>query len=306
MDTSVHARIAMAIIIFGVVWIITYENLRTACLIILRRKSNRLARAMWFIAALAVVFCVIDAFHIEPNWIQVTHRTIQTDKLPKGAKLRIVQLSDLHIAGIGKREREMISLTASQKPDIIVLTGDYLNIYGHAGNRILTCVSKQLLKIAPTYAVEGNCDSYECIKTLEDCGVKSITGWAVIPTRKGGEVALGHLWWSMHTAAVYIPPDIKPLYKVLLCHRPNTFDSAAGNGIDLMLSGHTHGGQVRVPIFGALVPDRDLIGKYQAGWYKSGKGLLNINRGMGMEPSVPQVRFCCRPEISVIDLISSN
>jgi predicted MPP superfamily phosphohydrolase len=306
LDTSVNARIAMAVIVFGMVWIIAYENLRTACLLILRKKINRFTRLLWFIAALSVVFCVIDAFYIEPDWIQVTHHSIETNKLPSGARLRIVQLSDLHMNGFGRHEQEMINLTAARKPDIIVLTGDYLNTSGPAGHRVLTRVGQALLEIAPTYAVEGNWDGCASMKALEDCGVKKITGWDVISTRRAGKVALGHLWWSMQTAAVYIPPDIKPLYKVLLCHRPNTFDSAADKGIDLMLSGHTHGGQVRLPIFGAIMPDRELIGKYQAGKYRLGNSVLYINRGLGMESSGPHVRFCCRPEISVIDLVSGN
>ncbi|MEN6357139.1 MAG: metallophosphoesterase [Armatimonadota bacterium] len=249
---------------------------------------------------------MIDAFCIEPNWVQVTHHTINTKKLPSGAKLRIVQLSDFHMTSFNGRVRSMINLTSAGKPDIIVLTGDYLNRKDPAGFAELTRVGRELSTIAPTYAVEGNWDNYKHIKALEDGGVKSITGWEVIPTRKGGKVALGHLWWSMPMAAVYVPPDVEPLYKVLLCHKPDTFDSAASKGIDLMLSGHTHGGQVRLPIFGALLPDRDMIGKYQAGLYKIGKSMLYVNRGMGMESSAPQVRFYCRPEISVIDLVSSN
>lgn len=296
----------MAIILFGVVWIIAYENLRTICLVILRRKVNRFARILWLIAALAVVFCAVDAFRIEPNRVQVTHHTIQTRKLPSGARLRIVQLSDLHMCCIGKREREMIRLTAGCKPDIIVMTGDYLNIKDPAGFAGLTRIGRQLSKIAPTYAVEGNWDNYKHIQALEDGGVKSITGWDIIPIRKGGKVALGHLWWSMPVSAVYVPPNVEPLYKVLLCHKPDTFNQASKKGIDMMLSGHTHGGQVRLPIFGAILPDRNMIGRYQAGLYRRGRSTLYVNRGLGMESVAPQVRFCCRPEVSAIDLVSSN
>jgi predicted MPP superfamily phosphohydrolase len=303
LDTSITARVAVAALIFGFVCIIAWENLRTLFLLILRRKINRFSRYFWLVMALFVVFCVVDAFYIEPDWVQLTNHTIHTGKLPKGAKLRIVQISDIHMDDFDGREETMIRLTANSRPDIILLTGDYLNLKKPRGYAALTLIGKKLAKIAPTYAVAGNWDYPADMAALEKAGVKSITRWDIIPTRNKGRIALGYLWWSMPADVVDIPPNIEGLYKVLLCHRPDTFDSAARKGIDLMLSGHTHGGQVRVPVFGALLPLPDLVGKYQAGLYSKGNSALYVSRGIGTESLAPAVRFCCRPEVAVIDIV---
>ncbi|MCE5313448.1 MAG: metallophosphoesterase [Armatimonadota bacterium] len=303
MDTSINARIAMALITYGLVCIIAYENLRTVVLLILKRKLSRFAKFGWPALALLVVFCVMDAFYIEPHWVQVTHHTIQTKKLPMHARLRIVQLTDFHITRFDGREEAAIRLTANRRPDIIVLTGDYLNGKTPDGYAALTQIGRRLSKIAPTYAVEGNWDSYPSMKALEKGGVKPVKSWITVPTRNGGKIAIGQLLWWVPVVNVYIPSDIKPMYKILLCHKPDPFYSINGKGIDLMLSGHTHGGQVRLPVFGALLPDRELLGKYQAGLYRNGSSALYVNRGLGMENLAPLVRFWCRPEVAVIDVV---
>lgn len=291
------------VLIFGLVWIIAWENLRTLCLVIFRRRVNRAARLFWLVMAFVAAFCIFDAFYIEPGWVQLTNHTIQTDKLPKGARFRIVQISDIHMDRYDGREQTMIRLTAKSRPDIIFLTGDYLNLKKSKNYKALTLIGEKLIKIAPTYAVAGNWDNSLSMEALEKAGVRSVSRWDIIPTPKDGRIALGYLWWSMPADVVYISPDIKGLYKVLLCHRPDSFDSAANKGIDLMLSGHTHGGQVRLPIFGALLPLPDMIGKYQAGLYKKGKSVLYVNRGIGTEALAPAVRFYCRPEVAVIDIV---
>lgn len=201
------------------------------------------------------------------------------------------------------REQTMVRLTAKSRPDIILLTGDYLNRKKPGGYAALTEIGKSLAKIAPTYATYGNWDSGYDMTAFEKAGVRSVRSWEIISTRNKGKIALGDLLWSMPADMVYIPPNIETDYKVLLCHRPDSFDSAARKGIDLMLSGHTHGGQVRLPAFGALLPLTDLVGKYQAGLYTIGNSSLYVNRGIGTESSAPAVRFCCRPEVAVIDIV---
>jgi len=90
-------------------------------------------------------------------------------------------------------------------------------------------------------------------------------------------------------------------FKLVISHTPDLADEAAKNGAGLYLCGHTHGGQVRIPFWGAIITNSDSGKKYEAGLYRSGKTWIYTSRGFGLEPKpAPQVRFFCRPQISLI------
>ncbi|MCE5197713.1 MAG: metallophosphoesterase [Armatimonadota bacterium] len=303
MEQFVVSRVIAIIIIMGLLWIVAYENLRILCLAILRRKMSLSTKILWPSLAALVVICALDSVYIEPNWVQVTHHTIQTYKLPAGSRVRVVQLSDLHVMDHGARETRVLRLTQKQQPDIIVLTGDYLNARTPAARVVLLGLIRNLTRIAPVYAVGGNWEDYPDMEELVRVGAHYQMGWTEV-TVKGNKFALGGQWWGT-TSVVPYPPDYKPLFKVLLCHTPWSFSDAQRKGIDLMLVGHTHGGQVRLPIFGTLMPIRSLIDEYQAGFYKKGHSLLYVSRGIGTE-SIAPVRFWCRPEVAVFDIMGKE
>ena len=169
--------------------------------------------------------------------------------------------------------------------------------------RQLTLIAMRLARIAPVCAIEGNWDTPNDMAALRRGGARLLSDWTALQGRNGARVVLGQAPWNSN--GVSSPPEwTKSLYKVVLCHSPEVFLGIDKRRVDLMLAGHTHGGQVRLPIFGALLPDRRLVGRYQAGMYSIGDSLLYVSRGVGMEggPS-PQVRFWCRPEIAVIDIV---
>jgi predicted MPP superfamily phosphohydrolase len=88
---------------------------------------------------------------------------------------------------------------------------------------------------------------------------------------------------------------------IAISHTPDQADQAAAQGVDLYLCGHTHGGQVRIPLWGAIVTNCESGKKYEAGLYRNGSTVIHTSRGLGLEPRpAPQVRFLCRPEISLI------
>ena len=91
-------------------------------------------------------------------------------------------------------------------------------------------------------------------------------------------------------------------FRILLYHTPDLIKEAVDKGIDLYLCGHTHGGQVRLPFYGAIVTFSGYGKKYESGKYIVGKTVLYVNRGVGMENNIPRVRFLCRPEVLVIDV----
>ena len=306
MDTSVQARLVMIGVIFAAVWVMVYANARMAYVSLVRKKrACRIARIAWPALALLFVFSIVDAFYIEPHWIRLTRHQIATSKLDGGSRVRIVHLTDLHLDRFGKRERAMIRLTNRAEPDIIVLTGDYLNVHTAETEAALERIGGRLSEIAPTYAVEGNWDHSQTMNVLRRAGVNILDGWTVVSGERGARIALGQVSWLAERVYIPHPKDVESLYKVVLCHMPRAFDSADESGMDLMLVGHTHGGQIRLPIFGALMPDRTLVGKYQSGLYSRGGTLLYVNRGVGMEGgAAPRVRFCCPPEIAVFDVRS--
>lgn len=302
METSNAIRFAMLAVIFLSCCIIAIVNLRNIIRFLLRRPVKRAVWVTWAVLGLIIIGCVIDTLYVEPNWVKVSHNTLETSKLPAGAHLRIVQLSDLHLEGIAKRERRMLYLTKLQQPDIIVLTGDYLNEFRPGDNydAVLENTAKQLTQIAPVYAISGNWDSESKLKVLARSGVHVLKDWTAVRCKGGGQIALGPVHWVPNgTKQNNCPKKMARLYKVMLCHIPQMLPADC---CDLGLVGHTHGGQVRFPIFGALLPDQDLVGKYQRGLYQHGSGQIYVNSGIGMEGAAPQVRFCCRPEVAVFDI----
>lgn len=305
MDTSESTRTIVFFILLFLGITIGVMNCRLLLRIICRKKNSTLGKIVWPALGLLVVFCIVDAFCIEPSFVTTTHHTIQTSKLPSGARVRVVQLSDFHLEEFGKRERRMLALVVKARPDVIVLTGDYRNSHTPEVDKALEKIAKQLSNIAPTYAIAGNWDGGDEMHILSKGGVVPLEEWTIVEGSEGGKVALGQVEWT--TQEVTRPPtaNMKKLYQVLLNHAPmsHLVTSAEKKGVDLMLAGHTHGGQVRLPWFGALLPDRDLVGKYQAGLNQYGKSLLYVNRGIGMEGgNAPRVRFFCRPEVTVIDI----
>lgn len=304
MDTSVGARLAVCMLIFVAGMVVVYANFRLLAFLALRRPVSPRTKIIWPLLLVLMAFCIVDAVRLEPNWLRVTRHTIESSKLPSGSRIRIVQISDIHLESFGPREKRMIELTKRQKPDIIVLTGDqtYLDDPHVLGQ--LTKVTAQLADIAPVYAIEGNWDFAESMLAVHKGGAKLLSDWTVANTGGGARVAMCCLPWN--GGSLSRPPKrADSLCRIVLCHMPEQFPAMARQKVDLMLAGHTHGGQVRLPIFGALLPDRRLVGRYQAGMYRIGDSRLYVSRGIGMEGGhAPRIRFWCRPELPVIDVTS--
>lgn len=306
MDTSESTRTIVLLAGFVFLCVVAMANLRLAAQLIARRKVGRFSRIAWPALLALCVVCVIDAFYWEPNWVQLRHHSIETHKLPPNTRVRIVQITDFHLMGeLTARELKAVRLTRRAAPDLIVLTGDYTVPKSPAAIAALTRMAKMLSRIAPTYAVEGNWDGPEDFAALEKGGVEHLRKWRRIEC---GEtvIALGRAEWY-GGGMERIPQSCRGLYTVVLCHVPGHFETLGRMGVDLVLAGHTHGGQVRIPVFGALIPNRTLVGKYQAGFYEDGGSLMYVNRGLGCERcGAPEVRFFCRPEVAVFEIVGTG
>ncbi len=262
------------------------------------------ARCRWFrwaIFALGIIGlgCAAYAYYVEPYWPEVTRVQIVSFKLKPGSRLRIVQISDLHSGNQERLERQIPSLIARQKPDLIVYTGDTSN--SPAGLARARRMFHRLTAIAPVYGVRGNWDD---AGLLDGSGVTELDNRISEVQVSGTPIRIAGIAAQNADA---LPSLLWPIaadeFLLVLAHRPDEIENAAAlHNVDLYCAGHTHGGQVALPFYGALVTLARFGKKYEAGLYKVQDTYLYVNRGIGMEASMPAVRFWARPEITVIDV----
>lgn len=282
-----------------------------------RSLSRRTTRRQFLLGGTAAVAAVGvgHAFGVEPRWLE--ERTISVALPRLAGPVRVLHLSDLHrsgAVGLGFLERA-IRRGLARDPGLVCLTGDFVtagsatSLAGYA--EILALLSGQ----APTYAVLGNHDGGDwsrgaggeatldkVTRLLGDAGIEVLHNRSVVVGVGGGLrlVGLADLWSGQcDPAAAFagVAADA-PMPTVLLAHNPDSKDRVAGQPWDLMLSGHTHGGQVVVPLLGppfATVRDR----RYLAGLNPWRDRWIYTTRGVG---NLFGVRFNCRPEISVLEL----
>jgi predicted MPP superfamily phosphohydrolase len=246
---------------------------------------------------------VLYAYYIEPYRLEVTTVNIATNKL-KHASLRIVQISDLHCGRTMRNEAKLISMINDIKPDIIVYLGDSLNSV--AALPLLKETLTNLHAPLGKFAVRGNCD----IGYAPQLDRFSGTGFAVLDadtvrlTKDGDSFYITGLSFGLMSswpAIVHkIPSDG---YSIFLSHASDIVDDFEKDNVDLYLAGHTHGGQIVLPLLGGIHTYRTMHDKtYEAGSYQVGKTRLYVTRGIGMARNIPPLRFYCRPEITVLNI----
>lgn len=254
------------------------------------------------------------------NWqlwgLEVTHTQVPVAQLPQGFEgMRMVHLSDLHGHQYGEDHRELLERVAQQKPELIALTGDIIDQASQRG--ILPALARGLSAIAPTYYVTGNHewavrDIRQTKNLLTDNGVTVLSNQYVVLERNGDQVVLAGVDDANGYADQKTPQELYEeiaqahpgLCTVLLAHRNNYFDRYAACGYNLVLSGHAHGGLVRLPFTdGVFGSGGDLFPTWTAGVYTLGDSTLYATRGVGNNTTpIPGIRMFNRPEISVLEL----
>jgi hypothetical protein len=305
------SELAAAMIMLAVISVIYSAELaflvvRIKCRIV-KSKCPRLFSSGYFrvvhVLAILGIACFIDGFLIEPRWIEITRVEIETVKL-KNTMLRIVLFSDTHCENKPRNEQKLVEIVESLKPDVIVFTGDSLNT-----PKALPLFKETLARMnAPLgkFAVRGNFDSYfwKYLDLFSGTGFKELAA-ETVKIRKDGDTLY------LTGFNVPVPEDFQAVlrkvpaenYNVLLYHYSDLAEALQGLNVDLYLSGHTHGGQVRLPFYGALVTLSRFGKKYEAGMYDINEMKLYVNRGIGLENTpAPKIRFLCRPEITVSDI----
>ena len=246
---------------------------------------------------------------VEPNWLHVTYVRIPLSGLPSGLhRLRIAQFSDVHLGPYTRdgHLRDVVRAIMAHRPDIILFTGDMVTRRENAEPRRLE-IFRHLSAPLGIWGVLGNHDHWMDADRVHEL----IERWTPIRILRNENVSIQagdeHFWlvgvddaWvgadKPEEAFAGVPEDA---VRLVLMHEPDAADWLPLDGRTLQLSGHTHGGQVRLPFVGALLLPY-LGRKYDAGLYRVKGGWVYTNRGVGV--ITPPVRFNCRPEVTIIEL----
>jgi len=246
----------------------------------------------------------------EVNTIKVVRYTVPVRNLPAPFDgFTILHLSDLHQKEFGGNQARLLDLINRQRFDMVAVTGDLLNQFRPDVEPALTLLRGVAPK--PVFFVNGNNEwgavsrhRYRIMQRLGDVGAAVLDNRAVPLPRNGH-----HLWIAgvddpssrkdRLDRALSGVDDDAPI--ILLSHSPNIFPRAAQAGVDLILVGHTHGGQIRIPFAGAVwAPDMGLFPRWDYGEFREGKSTMIVNGGLG--ESIIPVRFAIPPEIVLVTL----
>ncbi len=275
------------------------------------------------IVVLTVLAIILLTLIIWTAWgntaLELNTYTITSEKLPEAFNgYRIAHISDLHNAEMGKDNEKLLSMLREAEPDIIAITGDLIDSRD-TNIEIALHFAKEAVKIAPCYYVTGNHEArvseYNDLKEgLNELGVIVLEDEKVEIKQYGEKIVLlgvddpsfqtDYLHGDSVTVMRGNLQELKNeeyAYTVLLSHRPELFETYVESGVDLVLSGHAHGGQFCLPFVGGLVaPNQGLFPKYETGLYTCNSTNMLVSRGIGN--SIIPFRFNNRPEVILIEL----
>ena len=259
----------------------------------------------------------------EPFRLTLSHLTITSPHLPADSKpIRLLHLSDFHIERLTRRENEVLAHIQQLQPDLIVISGDFLNLsYVHDATARAE-VQKLLHQIqAPhgVYAVLGSptVDDRQTVPPLlQEMPLRLLRDeWVPVNLGDGRQLDILGMDCSHE-----LGPDGEKLARLVqkpgysdnpgfsqpalfLYHSPELMPQASQHGFDLYLCGHTHGGQIRLPVLGPVFTSSQLGREFVMGHYVRGRTNLYISRGIGLEGlSAPRIRFLCPPEITLVTI----
>ena len=267
-----------------------------------RRRVYR--RAVLGAAALGLL-CMAWGRFVEPFWPEVTRVRVESSKVRKGSRpVRIVHVSDLHCEETVRLEERLPALVAAEKPDLIAFTGDSLN--SPAGLKRFRSTMAEFSRIAPTFGVRGNWDVWYWghLDLFGGTGAVEVDRNPVRLEIAGTAVRIAGCNYDSDPGLDRELRGADPSeLLVFLYHTPDVAYSLAERKVDLALAGHTHGGQVALPFYGAIITFSRFGRRFARGLHEVDGMTLYVNRGIGMEGrDAPRVRFCARPEITVLEV----
>ena len=281
--------------------------------------KNMSKKRCFIVAAASILICLTIWAYWGNTALEINECAIVSDRIPDAfAGFRIAQVSDFHNAEFGENNSDLIELLSQTDPNIIVLTGDLIDSRRTDIEIALEFV-RQAATIAPVYYVSGNHEArvveYADLKRgLTEAGVIVMENQKVEITREREHITLmgiddpsfqeDYLFGDAESVVRQAIDDLQNEfdgYTVLLSHRPELFDVYVDAGMDLVFSGHTHGGQFRLPFVGGLVaPNQGFFPEYDAGQFTEENTTMLVSRGVGN--SIIPIRINNRPEIVVAQL----
>jgi predicted MPP superfamily phosphohydrolase len=271
-----------------------------AAALLARIKGNY--ATVLLVLLVVILWTALDAFVIEPQHLQVTRITLHSPKIAEPVKA--VLLADIQTDSPGSYEERVLQLAAEEDPDLVLFAGDYLQLHDPDQyqaavkdlNRIL--LAADLNPPLGIYAVRGNVDGNGWQEIFQGLDVHVFESTESLEL--DSLVVTGISWRDSQDTDLAISSTEK--YQLVLGHSPNF--SLGDNGGDLLLAGHTHGGQFQIPGFGPLLTLSSVPREWASGLteIKPGQYLL-VSRGIGLERGdAPRLRLFCRPELIIITL----
>lgn len=273
---------------------------------------------------ISALIIAAGAIYYDNNRLSTSKYKVSSQKLKAFKGFKILQLSDLHSKNFGRDNNKLLELIDKEKPNIIVMTGDMINSRQGEFSTFIS-LAKKLVVSYETYFVEGNNETIlapslrnELITTLKEAGIRVLLNEKVEIYRKEEKLNIYGLWFDieyykkLHSGynkdTYFRKEDMdkalgeceRKEFNILLAHNPLYFESYEEWGADLILSGHIHGGLIRLPGGrGLLSPERKFFPKYSEGMYIKNQSSLIVNRGLGGKILIPRVFNC--PEVTIIE-----
>lgn len=257
------------------------------------------------------IIVIIILLYISNSWIQTTEITVESDRVPASFDgVKILQISDLHDATFGDNQEKLVKKIKNTDPDLIFITGDLIDSNRYNLDQSLELV-RQIVDLAPIYYVTGNheiaTNDTENIKnSLTELGVNVLSNEEQIIELNGEQIRIIGIEDPLNGILVneaLSQFENNDLFTLVLSHRPETFSDYVEYEMDVVFSGHAHGGQFRLPGLGGLVaPGQGLFPSYTAGMYTENTTHMIVSRGLGN--SVIPVRVFNSPEIVLVTLKS--
>ena len=280
-------------------------------------KKRRPCRALWLLPAAALL---AGAGWYGNKTIETSVYCFESARLPQALSgVRIIQISDLHGAQFGTEQSRLLAAAASQKPDLIALTGDLADEY-HDGDGMESFISS-LCGLAPVFYVTGNhewgmtrAERTAFFEMLSRCGVVRLQNDYRVLTRGGARMVIAGVDDPNGPLERVTPAHLlrrirenegKDAYILMLSHRNDELLSWAGLGVDAVLCGHAHGGIIRLPFVGPVFGTHyEFFPDDAVGVYRTGNTVQLVSRGLGQSRRIP-LRIGNRPELPLIILESA-
>ncbi len=267
--------------------------------------------------ASAIALVVFFASGMQYSRLSVKRYEFASPRVPSSFDgFKIVQLTDLHGASFGEDNDDLFALIEEENPDIIAITGDWFDEYKGSPETALSLTAR-ITGLAPVYYVTGNHELAtprykDHLETMRGLGVRVLSDESARITREPSSISLVGVNDSLLKKRSGYFRDLERLssenndFKILLAHRPEYIDKYFELGYDLTLSGHTHGGQVRMPLIGALAaPNQRPLPEHSYGMYDLDHKAMIVSAGLGVSRAFPY-RVFTPPEVVVITLKRSQ